>query len=99
MRAELNKEELASANKGLLEIIGQLKKDTWGNEKIKDSIILMTEATLIIGEALLKISGEKLDYSLDIDAWLGRYRENWLADSKESELKNIEELMAWTKTL
>ena len=94
-----DKNELKKSQEELLKIIESVKKDTWGNEKIRKAFVLMTEGVLIVTEAFLKLLGEIDDYSLDIDAWLLRYRENWLSDSKESELKNIEEVIKWTKTL
>jgi len=94
-----DKEELKNTQNELSKIIESLKEDKWGNEKIKSSLILATEAVLILCEAFLKISGESQDYSLDINAWLNRYRKDWLSECKESELKNIEEVIKWAMAL
>ncbi len=94
-----DKDELKKSQDELLAILESLKNDTWGDEKIKASLILATEAVLILCEAFLKLSGENTDYSLDITAWLNRYRKDWLSECKESELKNIEEVIKWASGL
>jgi len=94
-----DKDALKNTQKELLAILENLKEDKWGNEKIKSSLILATEGILIICEAFLKLSGESQDYSLDINAWLNRYRKDWLSECKESELKNIEDVIKWAMAL
>lgn len=73
-----------------LKLIDNLKQERWNNDIYPEEFLIAAEGTLAIVELYAKMAGYSLTQTLDVSAWLKRYRKQWLLKNKEGELREIE---------
>ena len=79
--------------------IKTLSKEIWENDEYRKEMILCAEGTLVMAELILKAKGGAIKRVSDTEAWLKKYREKWLSNSKESELSEIEKVFRFYEAI
>jgi len=74
------------------EICTLLSGEPWGKEEFRKELLLAAEGICVMAECGAERAGLTIARLTDTECFLERYRERWLAGSKESELRCIEEL-------
>ena len=62
------------------------------SEKYKEQIILSAEGVAVMAELLAVHAGHYIRRKTNTQKWVTNYKEKWLLDSKDSELKEIEKM-------
>ncbi len=75
----------------LEEIIPCLMGTKWENEDARKSLLIVAEGIeYMLAMIMSRTTGEKMGVNLaDVEDWLARYKEEYLKESKMSELKNF----------
>jgi len=69
-------------------LVKALSAETWGEDSYR-------QAFLLAAEAINVMACQQMGLPVDTEGFLARYRESWLAQSKESELSKIEAAFRW----
>lgn len=85
-------EETKEVIDGSLALIDELSSQEWKDSNYKEQILISAEATAVIAEIFALTLGYAVNRKTDTQKWLGLYREKWLSESKESELREIEKV-------
>lgn len=76
---------------GYSELTARLEEEPWGNDSYRQAFLLAAEAVYVM-------ACQQLELPVDTEGFLTRYRQNWLDQSKESELSKIEATFRWRTT-
>ena len=90
---------LTKHQRGLQDFLSVLNRQKWGNDRIKEEMILAAEGFLLITEQFAKIAGYPIGESVNIQVWLEKYKRLWRQESKESELGEINALFLHLETV
>ena len=71
--------------------IARLEKEPYDNEHKKEMLVV-AEGFIVMAEIATIQNGTKLKRSTDTSLWMKKYRDLWLSNNKESELKEIENI-------
>jgi len=85
-------EELSRVVCDSMELIEDINHDIWENKEYKEQIILSAEGVAVMAELIAVYQGHDFERKTDTKKWIKKYREKWLEDSKESELREIEKM-------
>lgn len=89
---DLDMDAVRAVQQGYCRIQKELEPSAWGQEEFRRELLLAAEGICVMAECTAEKAGYALTRLTDTEAFLGRYRERWLAGSKESELRHIEAL-------
>lgn len=73
-------------------LIDRVSAEAWGNEDCKEELLTAGEGVLHMAETFARIIGLDIEPTVSAEAWIARYRKNWMLHDKESELKEIEKM-------
>ncbi|MBE6701233.1 MAG: hypothetical protein E7582_05025 [Ruminococcaceae bacterium] len=73
----------------------KLSKEKWKNDEYRQAMLISAEGLCLLGEFAARMMGQDVTRTIDTEAWLKKYRENWLKGNKESELRNLEEVFRY----
>ncbi len=85
-------EALLDARQACLDICENLSTQTWERDFFRQEIMLAAEGVAIMADYMIKLRGYGAQRVTDMESWLKKYRANWLKQSKESELREIEKM-------
>lgn len=71
-------------------LIERVLGEAWGNDECKTEILTVAEGVCFMAEIFSALGGAPLRQTVDCEAWLEKYRAQWLKKNKPSELHNIE---------
>lgn len=77
------------------DVINELSNVRWEKDKYRKIILIVAEGVGVMAELFAKVQGYKIERRFDTYEWLKRYRESWLWDNKESELREIEKIFRY----
>lgn len=92
---ELSEDDIVHIQKEYTQITAELANEKWGNDEIREELLLCVEALAVIAELSAKMSGITVPKLVDTMTWFGKYKEKWLAKNKKSELHKIEEVFTY----
>ena len=84
--------ELLSARNQSVEILEQLRSETWEKDYFRQEILIAVQGVAVMAELMMKLRGYAVERLTDTEAWLMQYRASWLKKNKESELAEIEKM-------
>ena len=87
-----NETELQSARNQSVEILEQLRSETWEKDYFRQEILIVVQGVAVMAELMMKLRGYAVERLTDTEAWLMQYRASWLKKNKESELAEIEKM-------
>lgn len=92
---DLSDEQIESIQKEYKEITAELAEQRWGNDEIREELLLCAEAICIMAELTAKMAGREITPLVDVMEWFGKYKEKWLKKNKVSELFNVEKVFTY----
>ena len=93
------KEEYEEIKERYLSLKNTLENEVFENDKYREHMLVAIEGLMVIADLYGKLSKFGFERITDTKAFLKKYRELWLADNKESELNNIEEMFLYCEEL
>lgn len=88
---------LRRCQEGCMELLALLQEQQWTVDEYRQEIMLAAEGMQLIAEIFAQIAGYTLEPRVSAQQWIRRYRQIWLRESKESELRVIENLFAFVE--
>ena len=88
-------EDVQNIQRDYLALIEKLNAVTCFNKEYLDEMRLAAEGICIVAELYAKDQNPELKRVTDTEKWLVAYRAKWVQKNKESELRNIEEMLRY----
>ncbi len=79
------------------EIISDIEKDVWKNNRYKKQMMLAAEGLAVMAELLANHAGYRIERKTCTEKWLEKYSKSWLEDNKQSELSEIIKMFSYVE--
>ena len=87
-----SEEMVYRTQRACMDYMGLLAREKWELDFYREEMLVTAEGIAVIIELMAKVAGYTIQRYTDTKEWLKKYRKRWLADNKESELREIENM-------
>ena len=73
----------------------KLSAEKWKNDEYREEMLISAEGICLLSELYCKMTGREVSRITNADKWLEKFKAKWRAKNKESEVRNIEEMLTY----
>ncbi len=97
--ADNSEEAFNKAQNSIKQIIAQIESTEFADAELKIEFLLAAKGDSLLASWSAAKEGFSAKSDIDFDAWIEEYKENWLEDSKQSELDELVSVFAGANAL
>ena len=97
--APFEKDHVSQVQQRYQALVAALQEQVWGDDECRQEMLIAAEGLCLLAELYAKLGGFPVERLTDTEAWIAKYRAKWLAKNKESELRNIEEMLRYCEAI
>lgn len=87
------------AQRGCHDFLQKFSKEKWIRDEYREEMLVAAEGIQVMTELFGLLAGYQIERQTDTKEWLKKYRQKWLMECKESELRQIENIFLHMDTL
>lgn len=92
--APVSQEGVAEIQKAL-PVLREKLAGAWELDNYRKEFLSVAEGLCLLAELSAKLAGREVTSLVNADAWMDDFRKSWRAQSKESELENLMDMVSW----